>query len=148
MPAPGKDCVGVGVGAFVFDERARVLLVKRSATSRTEPGTWARPGGAVEFGETNEQALRREFLEETGLRICDVELMDVTSNVTTKSHWVAIGYRAKLEVGCTPADAENREPDKHDELGWFSLDELPEPIASFTVEGLEKLKCERRASKI
>eukprot|EP00933_Yihiella_yeosuensis_P019687 TRINITY_DN15908_c0_g1_i1.p1 TRINITY_DN15908_c0_g1~~TRINITY_DN15908_c0_g1_i1.p1 ORF type:complete len:169 (+),score=34.75 TRINITY_DN15908_c0_g1_i1:30-509(+) len=138
----GKDYPGVGVGAYVFDNQQRVLLVKRSASSRTSPGEWARPGGAVEFGESCEDALIRELLEETGLQICNPVLMEggVTSQISGGSHWVAIGYTAKLAEGCTPESAVNKEPDKHDELGWFALDKLPEPIADFTIGGLELLK--------
>eukprot|EP00927_Polykrikos_kofoidii_P018256 TRINITY_DN18429_c0_g1_i1.p1 TRINITY_DN18429_c0_g1~~TRINITY_DN18429_c0_g1_i1.p1 ORF type:complete len:190 (+),score=27.73 TRINITY_DN18429_c0_g1_i1:83-571(+) len=139
-PKPGRDCVGVGVGAFIFDSRGRVLLVKRNADSRTEPLTWARPGGAVEFGETCEAALARELEEETGLRITLPKVFDVTSQVTAKSHWVAIGYTAQLEDGCVPEDAVNREPHKHDDIGWFALDALPDPIADFTREGICKLR--------
>mmetsp|Transcript_26395 Transcript_26395/g.43205 ORF Transcript_26395/g.43205 Transcript_26395/m.43205 type:complete len:161 (-) Transcript_26395:82-564(-) len=142
--APGKDFPGVGVGAFVFDENGRILLVKRSANSRVEPGTWARPGGAVEFGESCEAALERELLEETGLRICSPEVLDVTSNINGKTHWVAIGYVAKLVSGCLPSDAVNREPHKHDALEWFALDEVPQPIACFTADGIEKLRRQRK----
>lgn len=145
--SPGKDYPGVGVGAFVFDTEGRVLLVKRSTNSRVEPGTWARPGGAVEFGETCEAALEREFLEETGLRITSPELLDVTSQVTSTSHWVAIGYTALLADGCVPEDAVNREPHKHDAIEWFCLDKLPQPLASFTVAGLQKLIAQQREEK-
>eukprot|EP00747_Dinoflagellata_sp_TGD_P168872 gnl/TRDRNA2_/TRDRNA2_196309_c0_seq1.p1 gnl/TRDRNA2_/TRDRNA2_196309_c0~~gnl/TRDRNA2_/TRDRNA2_196309_c0_seq1.p1 ORF type:complete len:211 (+),score=39.59 gnl/TRDRNA2_/TRDRNA2_196309_c0_seq1:43-675(+) len=142
---PGKDYPGVGVGAWVFDAQDRVLLVKRSSKSRNEPGTWSRPGGAVEFGETCEEALAREMLEETNLSIACPKVLDVTSQVVAgKTHWVAIGYIAELAPGCSAADAQNREPDKHDALEWFSLDALPSPLASFCVEGVEKLRCARR----
>jgi 8-oxo-dGTP diphosphatase len=53
------------VGAVIKDARGRLLLIKRGH----EPGTglWSLPGGRVEPGETDAEALVREMREETGL---------------------------------------------------------------------------------
>ncbi|HSP39485.1 MAG TPA: NUDIX domain-containing protein [Frankiaceae bacterium] len=55
------------VGAVVTDSRGRILLVQRA----NEPGRglWSLPGGRVEPGETDEQAVVREVAEETGLTV-------------------------------------------------------------------------------
>lgn len=55
------------VGAVVHDRRGRLLLIQRAQ----EPGRglWSLPGGRVEPGETDEQAVTREVWEETGLRV-------------------------------------------------------------------------------
>jgi 8-oxo-dGTP diphosphatase len=55
------------VGAVVKDERGQLLLIKRGH----EPGAglWSLPGGRVEPGETDAQALVREMREETGLTV-------------------------------------------------------------------------------
>jgi 8-oxo-dGTP diphosphatase len=55
------------VGAVITDEAGRLLLVQRGH----EPGLglWSIPGGRVEPGETDAEAVRREVLEETGLRV-------------------------------------------------------------------------------
>ena len=58
-----------------INDNNKILLVKRSSSSRTESGTWSRPGGQVEFGETVEEAVRREIKEET----------DVDNEYTRKS---------------------------------------------------------------
>jgi ADP-ribose pyrophosphatase YjhB (NUDIX family) len=54
-------------GAVITDETDRLLLIKR----RNEPGAglWSLPGGRIEPGETGEQAVAREVLEETGLTV-------------------------------------------------------------------------------
>jgi 8-oxo-dGTP diphosphatase len=53
------------VGAIIRDPSGRLLLVRRGH----EPamGTWSLPGGRVEPGESDEEAVAREVLEETGL---------------------------------------------------------------------------------
>jgi 8-oxo-dGTP diphosphatase len=54
------------VGAVIKDDAGRLLLIKR----RNEPGAgrWSLPGGRIEPAESDEQALVREVLEETGLQ--------------------------------------------------------------------------------
>jgi 8-oxo-dGTP diphosphatase len=55
------------VGAVVHDASGRLLLIRRGrAPSR---GLWSVPGGRVEPGETDEQAIEREVREETGLTV-------------------------------------------------------------------------------
>lgn len=55
------------VGAVVLDPDGRLLLVRRGHDPHA--GLWSLPGGRVEDGETLERAVRREVLEETGLRV-------------------------------------------------------------------------------
>jgi 8-oxo-dGTP diphosphatase len=61
------------VGAVIQDDRGRLLLIKRGH----EPGRglWSLPGGRVEPGETDAQALIRELREETGLGVEPGELI-------------------------------------------------------------------------
>jgi len=55
------------VGAVITDEQGRLLLIKRGH----EPGAglWSLPGGRIEPGETDAEALVREMREETGLEV-------------------------------------------------------------------------------
>jgi 8-oxo-dGTP diphosphatase len=55
------------VGAVIKDEAGRLLLIRRGH----EPGAglWSLPGGRIEPGESDQQAVAREVLEETGLRV-------------------------------------------------------------------------------
>jgi 8-oxo-dGTP diphosphatase len=55
------------VGAVIHDAGGRLLLVRRAHAPAQ--GRWSLPGGRVEPGETDEQALAREVAEETGLRV-------------------------------------------------------------------------------
>jgi 8-oxo-dGTP diphosphatase len=70
----------VGAYGFARDEHNRVLLARGSADSEF-PGTWTLPGGGVEQGEHPDDAVVREFAEETGfiVRVAAVRL--VTADV-------------------------------------------------------------------
>jgi 8-oxo-dGTP diphosphatase len=60
------------VAAIIFDEQENILITKRMPDSHLG-GYWEFPGGQVEENESEEQALRRELKEETGLDICIVQ---------------------------------------------------------------------------
>jgi ADP-ribose pyrophosphatase YjhB (NUDIX family) len=60
---PGVACVG----AVVHDAAGRLLLIRRGRDPHR--GRWSLPGGRVEAGESPEQAIEREVLEETGLTV-------------------------------------------------------------------------------
>ena len=66
MVTEGNDKIAC-VGAVIHDHRGRLLLIRRGQ----EPGRglWSLPGGRVEPGETDHEAVIREVAEETGLRV-------------------------------------------------------------------------------
>ena len=55
------------VGAVIKDDRGRLLLIKRGHAPGA--GLWSLPGGRIEAGETDAEALVREMREETGLAV-------------------------------------------------------------------------------
>jgi ADP-ribose pyrophosphatase YjhB (NUDIX family) len=67
VPEDSDPPVVACVGAVVLDEAGRLLLIRRG--HEPHAGLWSLPGGRVEDGETLEQAVCREVLEETGLRV-------------------------------------------------------------------------------
>lgn len=64
----------VGCGAIIEDEQGRILLQQR-----TDYGFWGIPGGILELGETFEETVKREVLEETGLLITKLDLFGIYS---------------------------------------------------------------------
>jgi 8-oxo-dGTP diphosphatase len=68
----------VGIGGVIID-RGRTLLVRRGS----EPllGEWSIPGGSLELGETLEEGVARELLEETGMAVRVLELIEVFDRI-------------------------------------------------------------------
>jgi 8-oxo-dGTP diphosphatase len=129
--------------AVVVERDGRVLLLRRGP-GRTWPGTWSLPGGRLEWGETLADCCARELREETGLEVEGVDgtdgftfdgITEVIGDISDGSaHLVGLVYWAVGTVG----EPENREPDKHDAMGWFPWSKLvagePTPLMPGVVQ--------------
>lgn len=113
----------VGVGVIVL-RNGLVLLGKRISSHGA--GTWALPGGHLEFGETVEQCATREVLEETGLPIQSITLGPYASNVfaAERKHYVTLFVLAHSVSG----EPQLCEPAKCSSWQWFRWSELPQPL--------------------
>jgi 8-oxo-dGTP diphosphatase len=132
---PGRDHIGVGVGAMVVDATGRVFLARRGPAARNEAGCWEFPGGMVGFGETLEAAVCREFAEEYGMTIAVTTLLGVTDHILAAEgqHWVSPSYLARHVCG----EPTIREPDRCTAIGWFDLSALPEPLSQVSRSALD-----------
>jgi ADP-ribose pyrophosphatase YjhB (NUDIX family) len=86
----------------VLIDAGRVLLIRRA--NPPLQGRWSIPGGTVEWGETLDQALRREMLEETGLCVRVGPLLTAFDRVERRGgevswHYVIVDYLCTLEGG-------------------------------------------------
>lgn len=137
----GIDYVGVGVGAIVVNDEGKVFLAQRGEQATNERGTWEFPGGKVHFGDTLHETLIREFMEEYGMTIEIVELLSVDDHILAdeKQHWVSPTFIAK-SIG---ADPQILEPHKCSAIGWFDIDDLPNPLSLITQYNLHDYREKR-----
>lgn len=97
-----------------------ILLVKRGqAPSR---GYYAFPGGRVEPGETNEQAARRELLEETGLEVGEIMPLRAYM-IEAERDGREIIYRLQVFAG-RDRGGEPRADTDAEEAAFFTLAEM------------------------
>lgn len=113
----------VGIAAVATDAAGRVLLIRRGDT-----GTWALPGGTLEWGEVLRDALPREVAEETGARV--VSLGAVTGVYSEPSrdprfHAVTICVRTIVEG---PLSGPKNRVEIRD-VRFFEPSELPSELA-------------------
>ena len=109
--------------AIIITKDDKVLLIKRNGPHGH--GTWATPGGHLDFGETPEQCAAREAKEEVGLDVVDIRFRALTNDVfeSTGRHYITIWMDGKSSG--EPFIAAEREVA---ELGWFAWDALPGPL--------------------
>ena len=149
---PDRPLVGVG-GVVVEDGRA--LLIRRGS----EPllGEWSIPGGSLELCETLEQGVARELLEETGLEVRVIELIEVFDRIYLETvvdqsierkgprfHYVIVDYLCERVAGTAVAgsDVTDVAYAREDELGKFGLTETATRILkkAFAMERKRKMK--------
>ena len=126
----GIDFTGVTVSFRCHDGSGNYVLVKRGQNCRDEQGRWDFGGGGLKFGESLENCLLREIAEEYGTVPVLFEFMGHKelhrAHEGRSTHWIQFRYRVLLDR----SKVVNNEPDKHDELGWFALKNLPVPLHS------------------
>ena len=125
------------MGALVM-RRGRVLLGRRRGSHGE--GYYAAPGGHIEFGESFEQAARREAREETGLEIADLKLLSVGNYVFKREngerHYIDVDFVCEAPAG----EPRSAEPEKCDGWDWYCLDDLPQPLFVVTRRMIESLR--------
>jgi ADP-ribose pyrophosphatase YjhB (NUDIX family) len=118
------------VGAVIRDSAGRLLVVRRAHPPSS--GLWSIPGGRVEAGESERDAVRREVYEETGLR---VDPRGVAGSVILPAanpghRYLVTDYWADVSPGTS---TDPRPGDDADDARWVSY---PEFAALDVVPGL------------
>lgn len=112
------------------DERLLMVLRGRGRGA----GKWSIPGGRVKPGETPEQAVVREVMEETGVRGQCEALVGSVELVGPDHHFVILDYRMRLLANKDPVAGDDAA-----EVAWVPLGEvaqlsLVEGLASFLAD--------------
>ena len=116
----------IGVGAVIEDEGGRILLVKHvPERGGFWQGKWICPGGELESGETIEEGIKREAMEETQLEIDLVTPLPpfdtiVRSNGEVSLHVIYIDYLARVTGGRLKVG------DDVGEAMWVEKKDIPE----------------------
>lgn len=119
----------VGVGGIVI-ENGRALLIRRG----TEPllGQWSIPGGTLELGESLKSGVARELLEETGLEVRVLDLIEVFDRIYAgeahgggtprhpRFHYVIVDYL------CERVSGEARAGSDVTDVAYATEEELPQ----------------------
>lgn len=113
----------LGIGALIIEEN-RILLVERGR----EPlrGYWSLPGGVLETGETLHEGIRREVLEETGLVIEPLQVVEVFERIIRDADGRAEYHYVLVDYLCTVSGGVMAAADDACRAEWFPKQHLAE----------------------
>lgn len=102
--------------AIIEDTDGRILIARRRA-GKSQAGLWEFPGGKIEAGESPEDCLRRELLEEMNIEIEPYAFFAVSEHAYETVTIRLIAYKAKMLGGTIRLS-------DHDEYRWVQAGEL------------------------
>jgi len=106
------------VGGLIHDGAGKILMIRTHKWSHK----WGIPGGKIERGESSEDALRREIMEETALKISDIRFVMVQDCIDSPEffrpeHFLLLNYLAKAETRDVTLN------DEAEEFAWVTFEE-------------------------
>src|SRR5688500_10429328 len=103
----------IEVAAAIIEDGAGRILIARRAPGKSQAGMWEFPGGKLEPGESPQECLRRELLEEMGIEIEPFAYFGVNEHDYGTVTIRLMAYKARYVSGeIVLAD--------HDEYRWVS----------------------------
>jgi len=137
-----RPLIMVGATMLLINSENKLLMMKRS-----DNHFWGVPGGALEIGETLEECVKRETLEETGIHVEQMELFGIYSG--EELHYTYPNKDEVFIVSAVYLSRLDKEPiilnlEEHTAFRFFSINEIPEdaspPIRPILRDLITKLK--------
>ena len=130
MPKKRPKAPEAVVGAYILDQRNRLLLIK----SYKWGDQWLIPGGHIEYGESAFETAVREVKEEVGLSVRPMGVVTVFEDIFPKDFFEKRHF-IYLEVFCRAGSAKVKiDGDEVSECAWFSLPDALKAVTNPTVK--------------
>lgn len=113
----------IKIGCEIFLRQGNTILLGKRKNCYGD-GSWALPGGHVEYGESLIACAQRELLEELGIQAVAPQLIVITDNIDERGHYLHASFLVEQYTGTIQC----MEPDLCFAWQFFDLAQLPEPI--------------------
>lgn len=130
--------IKVGVAGILLRDNKILLNLRNKKLGK---GLWDLPAGHLKFGERFEDALIREFNEETGLNVKVRKLVSVAPNQAYGNHYVMFTFLVSLVH--SQQKARLLESSKHQKWEWFDLSSLPDNLFISAKNALRDFKASK-----
>ncbi len=127
------------VAAYGLLQRdSKILLCRLSKNVGMNPGRWTLPGGGIDFGEDPEDAVVREFREETGLNVKVEKLIGVDSLCDSMPNWPAMhSIRIIYTVSYVSGELQYEHDGSTDLCAWHTYTDSKElPLVDLAKRGV------------
>jgi 8-oxo-dGTP diphosphatase len=131
----------LSVKIVVRDDAGRCLLLKRSPSSKGNPGKWDFPGGKIDPGESFDEALLREVVEETGLTISIQGVAGTAESEAPTAKVIYLILEGRVESGQLSLSEE------HDDCAWVEPQELLSMDFASQFQSFARAYSERQAPR-
>lgn len=141
----GRDRYNLSIAVFVMLLKGDELCMLRRSNTGWMDGCFSLPAGGLEKGETLSTAAARELKEETGVDAIPSELaLAHTMHVWTENRSWIRHYFICREWSGVPFLAE---PDKHAEVSWKNMSDLPEETIPYVRQAIEAINADESYSE-
>jgi 8-oxo-dGTP pyrophosphatase MutT (NUDIX family) len=121
---------------FLINAQNEVLLLRRINTPFSN-NCYSLPGGEIKSGESATQAAIREASESLGITIKleDLHFVHLMSRKCNAPEFFTCVFTPTFYTGVLS----NNQPERHDDMRWFSIDKLPENIIAAHKQAIEMI---------
>lgn len=130
-----KERFKLSLSVFVILQKGdNILFIRRSGTGWMD-GHFSLPAGKMDEHETPALAAVREVAEETGVttKLDNLQLVHTMHNLTHGQEWIGMYFLCHTWEG----EATIKEPQKHSELRWGPITEIPENAIPYVRQAIE-----------
>lgn len=111
------------IGAVIFNQ-GKVLLLRRAKEEEVLPNYWELPSGKQECGESDEDTLRREVFEESGLQVSAGKIVDVFKYKVEEANEIRETTQINYLAFTIDSDQKILLSREHSEARWFNGEEI------------------------
>jgi len=104
--------------AIIRNDKGQILFTKRADDEEFMSGYWELPGGGMDYGETPEECIKREIMEECGIEI------EILKPASVNVYYMREVQRIEICFLCKPITQDIKLSHEHSDFRWLDISEV------------------------